>query len=138
MEVIDGDGLVLGRLASYVAVRLKEGEEVHVVNVEKIIISGTPENVLERYKIRKNIRGRRGKGPFYPRRPDQIMKRTVRGMLPFKTPRGRKQHKLFKAHVGVPKEFQKSKFVEVETARNLNLVMYIELGELSRSMGASF
>ena len=40
VTIIDGEGLVLGRLASTVSKRLLNGEEITIVNAEKIIISG--------------------------------------------------------------------------------------------------
>ena len=39
--VVDAEGAILGRLASKVAKRLLTGETVDIVNVEKIVISGS-------------------------------------------------------------------------------------------------
>ena len=39
--IIDGEGLVLGRLASKVSQLILAGESVTVLNAEKIIISGS-------------------------------------------------------------------------------------------------
>ena len=41
VTVIDGDGLLLGRLASMVARRAMSGEEIAIVNAEKAVISGS-------------------------------------------------------------------------------------------------
>ncbi|MDQ1371323.1 MAG: large subunit ribosomal protein, partial [Candidatus Thermoplasmatota archaeon] len=76
MVVIDADGLVLGRLSTHVAKRLMSGEEIHVVNAEKAIISGNMVQLLAHYKNRRE-RGTRNHGPFYPRSSDMILKRTV-------------------------------------------------------------
>ena len=47
MAVIDANGLILGRLASTVAKRLLSGdEEIHIVNAEKAVISGSRASTL--------------------------------------------------------------------------------------------
>ncbi len=79
-RIIDASNHILGRLSSYIAKRLLEGEKIVVVNAEKAIITGNPENVFERYK-EKYDRGSKEKGPYFPRHPEKIFKRTVRGML---------------------------------------------------------
>ena len=69
VTVINGDGLLLGRLASLVAQRGLAGEEIAIVNVEKVIISGSRARVLANYR-HKRERGASGDrwGPFVPRR----------------------------------------------------------------------
>ena len=136
--ILDGNGLVLGRLASYAAQKLKEGEEVVIVNAEKVLISGNEETVLARYKMKTDLRGIRGKGPFYPRMPDQIVKRTVRGMVPWKKAAGKDQMKRFKAYIGVPRELEKQKAIRVAEAVNPRLVKFVELGTISKNLGAKF
>ncbi|RLI06236.1 50S ribosomal protein L13, partial [Candidatus Bathyarchaeota archaeon] len=39
-SVIDASGLILGRMASIVAKRLLEGEQIEIVNAEKAVVSG--------------------------------------------------------------------------------------------------
>ena len=52
MKIIDGKDAVLGRLASYAAKEALKGEDIAIVNCEKIIITGnkafTRENFLEK------------------------------------------------------------------------------------------
>ena len=91
VTIIDGEGLVLGRLASTVSKRLLNGEEITIINAEKIIISGNKDYIYARYKQRvdrASISNPRDLGPKYPRRPDDIFRRTVRGMIPYKTAKG--------------------------------------------------
>ena len=40
MMIIDGEGCVLGRLASVTSKNLLEGEEVVILNAEKIMLTG--------------------------------------------------------------------------------------------------
>jgi large subunit ribosomal protein L13 len=107
--IIDGEGLVLGRLASKVSKKLLEGESITVLNADKILISGTKEWAYIKYKQRidrASISNPRTMGPKYPRRPDDIFRRTVRGMLPYKQSTGREAFKTLKVYVGVPNEFK--------------------------------
>lgn len=108
MLTIDANNAILGRLASYVASRLLEGEDVVILNAEKSIISGRPRRTYERYFQYANRRTRTNpqKGPFYPKSPDQIVKRTVRGMLPYKKTRGREAYRRLRVYVGIPSEFE--------------------------------
>ena len=102
MIVIDGEKCVLGRLASVTSKNLLEGEEVVVLNAEKIMLTGNKDWAYAKYKQRvdrASISNPRDLGPKYPRRPDDIFRRTVRGMLPFKKSKGKTAFKGLKAFV---------------------------------------
>ncbi|MBW6470980.1 MAG: 50S ribosomal protein L13 [Methanosarcinaceae archaeon] len=139
MTVIDADGLIMGRLASMVAKRLLAGEEIGIVNAEKAVISGTKVTTFEEYKVTR-VRGTREFGPYFPKRPDRILKRTVRGMLPYKRLRGKEAMDRLKIYVGVPSEFKDAELITVESANmnRLSSIKYVRLGELSTYLGAKF
>jgi len=139
MVVIDGDGLILGRLASLTAKRLLAGEHIHIINAEKVVISGSKRHILEHY-LEKRSRGTKEKGPYYPRRPDNIVKRTVRGMLPYKRRRGREALSNLRVYVGVPRELENESAERPEEARmeRLSTRKYVRLGEVSTFLGARF
>jgi large subunit ribosomal protein L13 len=132
MTVIDATGTPLGRLASVVAKRLLEGEEIFVINAEKAIIVGNKNEIKKRYGVKRDRGGTKRKGPFFPRMPDRILKRTVRGMLPYQISRGREAYKNFKAYIGVPNQFQKEK---AEKLNYETMSTYITLSELSQHLG---
>ncbi len=136
MVVIDADGLVLGRLSTHVAKRLMSGEEIHVVNAEKAIISGNMVQLLAHYKNRRE-RGTRNHGPFYPRSSDMILKRTVRGMLEYKKPSGRAAYRRLKVYVGVPRELRAEKAESVESAKKPEMVRYTTLGAIAKELGST-
>lgn len=108
ITVIDAADRVLGRLASIVAKKLLNGEEIVIVNAEKAVISGKPENTNE-YFLGKIHRGDRLKGPFYPRPPEQIFRRVVRGMLPWRKSRGQEAFRRLKVFSGQPAQFSDAK-----------------------------
>jgi large subunit ribosomal protein L13 len=139
MIVVDATGLVLGRLASVAAKSLLAGEEVKIVNAEKAIITGRKERVFSDYGQARS-RGSKERGPYFPRRPEMILKRTVRGMLPYKMGRGRDAMSRLRIYVGVPREFKGLQFEQPVGAkmRDESNNKYIELGTLSKRLGANF
>ncbi len=132
MAVIDATGSPVGRLATRLAKRLLEGEEIHVINAEKAIITGNMDEIKDRYLSRKERGGTKRKGPYFPRLPHLILKRTVRGMLPYQQPKGRKAYKRLKVYIGVPKELEGKEMEKIEYKKSTN---YITLKELSEYMG---
>ena len=85
MKIFDAENQILGRLSAIVAKDLLKGEKVFVVNCEKSVLSGNPKYKLSKY-LEKIQKGDVKKGPFFPKTPDGIFRRTVRGMLPVKKP----------------------------------------------------
>lgn len=136
-EVIDASGLIIGRLSTYVAKKLlKEKEtEIAIVNAERAIVSGNRKMVIERYKKKRELNHPR-KGPYFPRMPDRILKRTIRGMLPYQQPKGREALKRVKVYIGFPEELKGEKTESVDSARNKGLDQFVELAEISRILGA--
>lgn len=134
--IINAEDTILGRLASYAAKQVLLGEKVFVVNCEKVIISGTKKDILQEYKDKIRI-GNVFKGPFFPRRPDMIVRRTIRGMLPRKKPRGRNAYKNVICYLGIPENLKNEKFVTLEDANinKLKTLKYLQLKEISRIIG---
>lgn len=139
--IIDGEGLIMGRLASSISKKLLDGEEIVVLNAEKILISGNKEWAYARYKQRldrASISNPRKMGPKYPRRPDDIFRRTVRGMLPYRKTTGREAFKKLKVFVGIPKEFEGAEIFKIQEAEPKNIKKSIELGKMSKLLGSKF
>jgi ribosomal protein uL13 len=110
MKIIDGKDAVLGRLASFVAKRLLEGEEIIIVNCEKMIITGNKKKIQENFEKKRSKIGSGQKGPKVSRLSERIVKRAIRGMLSnHRKGRGKEAFKKIKCYVGVPKEYEKSK-----------------------------
>lgn len=131
-KIIDATGLVLGRMASIVAKRLLSGEKIIIVNAEKAVISGDKHMIVRQYNDYLQI-GHPGKGPLHPRRPDRIVKRAVRGMLPYKQPRGRDAFKRLRVYMGIPVELRDKPMETIpEASANKLKCRYITIQELSR------
>ncbi len=132
--VIDATGLILGRMATDVAKRALEGETVHIVNAEKAIVSGaSKKSIQDRYRFMREV-GTMRKGPYYPREPHMIVKRTVRGMLKYQQPRGRAAYKRIKAHIGVPKDLASESTIVVEDAQR-HPRTYMTVAEIATYLG---
>jgi len=134
VTIIDANGATLGRLSTNAAKRLLNGEEIAVINSEKAIISGKKRMIKEKYTQKREV-GTYRKGPFFPRMPDAIVKRTIRGMIPYQTPHGRTAFKKLKCYIGIPKEFEGKKFEKIENAEK-QPIDFITIEELSEYLGA--
>jgi len=133
--IVDASGLILGRMASIVAKRLLSGEPIIIVNAEKAILSGRRLSRVKEAKAFLDI-GHPGKGPFHPRRPDQIVRRSVRGMLPHRKPKGVNALRQLKVFLGVPVELKTTPFQTISAAQVGKLKCpYITIEELAKQIG---
>merc|ERR1711981_576849 len=116
--VIDCRSHLLGRLASTVAKELLSGQKIVLVRCELLNISGE----LFRNKLkwesfaRKRTATNPKKGPFHYRSPADLLKRTIRGMVPHKTARGAAAMERLTCFVGIPSPYDKKKRVVVPQA----------------------
>ncbi len=131
----DATGCVLGRLATHAAQDVLGGDEVVIVNCEDAIVTGRKNDVLERYK-KKYEAGTQRKGPHFPRVPDRLVKRTVRGMLPYDKPRGREAFKRLRCYIGEPEEVGDADAEVPEDARGDTHRPHVTVAEISRFLGA--
>ena len=117
--IVDGTDHIAGRLCSNVAKLLLQGNRVSVVNCDKIMISGKRKSIIEEYKAFLEISSilHPKHGPFHPRRPDTMISRMVRGMLPRKKPSGQAALKRLRAYIEVPKELKSVKKIQFENAK---------------------
>ena len=130
--IIDGTNAALGRLASYCAKQALQGNEMVVLNSEKVVISGRKEEIMEKYQILIAKGGSSQKGPRISRSSDLIVKRAIRGMLPnHRFGRGREAWKRIRCFVGIPKEYEKEKLIKSGKEKHSK---YIEIKELSKSL----
>ncbi len=138
--VIDAEGAILGRLASYVAKLALMGFRVHVVNVEKALVTGDKHMVIESYKLWLEVRTHKNPyrhAPHRPRNPINIFKKAVWGMLPKESWRGKQALKRVKAYIGVPEEFKGKEIVSIADTLvdQLKRSEYVTLAEIAKAMG---
>lgn len=133
--VLDAAGLVLGRMSGVVSKRLLQGERIMIVNAEKAIISGKRVSHVQEARLFLEA-GHLGHGPYHPRRPDQIIRRTIRGMLPWRKSKGREAYKRLRVFIGVPDEI-KGRPVETIPQANASKLRcpYFTVGEFAKEIG---
>ena len=134
--IINAEHLILGRFATVAAKKALMGEKVVIVNCEKAMITGAKSRILADYKERKD----RGtyKGPFMPRLADRFVRRTIRGMLPYKQPKGKAAYDNISCHIGIPKEYEGKEFAVLKEAdvSKLTSQKYISVRDVCRYLGA--
>ena len=75
-------------------------------------------------------------GPFHPRRPDTMMERMIRGMLPRKKPSGLAAHKRLRTHIGVPDSVRSLKKIRIPKAQIRRAApRYTSMADLGRTIG---
>jgi large subunit ribosomal protein L13 len=135
ITLINADGLIVGRMASKVAKKLLNGEKVIIVNAGKAVISGKKKSKVAEAKTFLEV-GSPRQGPFHYRRPDRILRKTVRGMLPFKKPKGKTALKKLKVFIGVPEDLKDHQMATFKEAQAANLKgPYFTLAELAKEIG---
>ncbi|GAB7090796.1 50S ribosomal protein L13 [Halorubrum luteum] len=136
--VVDARDCILGRVASEVAQKVLAGETVAVVNAERAVITGNEETTMETYHTRANLGS--DSGPYYPKRPDRIFKRSIRGMLPYKTEEGQEALSNVRVYVGNPYERDEdieSVVLDGTSLDRLSNIKFTTLGKISESLGAN-
>merc|ERR1711899_710927 len=139
--VVDGRGHLMGRLSSIVAKLILTGNKVVVVRCEGINMSGNfyrnKLKYLDFLKKRCNVKPSRG--AFHFRAPSKIFWRTVRGMTPHKTERGKDALKRLQTFEGVPPPYDKKKKMVIPSALKVLRLKagrrFCSLGRLGHEVG---
>ena len=109
-QLIDATDRILGRFCSQIAKKALLGEKIVIINAKDAIISGNKENIHDNYLKRLNVSTATNptRGPFWPRRPDTLMRETIKKMLPRKKLRGKEALKRVHVYIeDIPERFQK-------------------------------
>ncbi len=135
--VIDAEGAVVGRLASYVALRLRgkhranftphvdTGDHVVVINAEKVVFTGKKLEDKTYYRhtgyaggVKEVTAGKLLAGKF----PERVIEKAVERMLPKESPLARKQLSKLRVYAGSahPHEAQKPEVVDFKSKNRKN------------------
>ena len=128
--IIDAANAPLGRIASYATKQALLGNLVSIVNCNNALISGRKKSILEEYREARARGGSALKGPNFPKSPERIMKRTVRGMLKYKTGRGRDALKRVLCYNDLPQEYQDAKIISFPKIFKIKTLTLKELSNL--------
>ncbi len=127
--------MIFGRLASQIAKKLVRGEEIHLVNAEKLIVVGNPKEIGQRYLTKRGLKnkGTPEHSPVWSRVPHLLVKRMIRGMLPMKSSRGKAALAKLKVYKGNPKNLQVS--MKIENAEYDGISRHITVYEICKGIG---
>ncbi len=129
--VIDASNALLGRLASYAAKQALIGREVIIVNCAGAVISGNSPFILSLYRARRARGGSAMNGPNFPRSPERIVKRTIRGMLPYNNARGIAAWKRVKCYNDIPEAYASASHIKAGKEKPIKT---LKLEELSKNL----
>ena len=129
--IIDARDAVLGRLGSTVAKYLLKGNSVSIIYSEEVIISGNKADILEKIVKWRKKGGSSQKGPKVSKMPDRLLKRMIRGMLPWNRTGGKEAYKRLMCYTGSGefKEEELKNAIKVETKKP---VKYMKMGEITK------
>ncbi len=136
--VFDANKKIVGRFASVIAKNLLNGKTVAVINAEKALISGNKNDLLKKYRTRLNIKETMNpeNSPYWSKKPDILMKRIIRGMLPYKSSHGKEAYKRLKVFISVPEIFKDKSCVEMVSKDTKTMYMNtMSIKELSELLG---
>jgi large subunit ribosomal protein L13 len=138
-SVYDAKGKILGRFASAMARELIAGKSIAVINAERAIIVGNRSVIVKKYFTRLNLQEKENPeySPYWSRRPDMLVKRAIRGMLPKKAG-GRSAYRKLMVFIGTPGQLAKVKPIEIR-AKDANAIYmpHVTMEELSHILGYS-
>lgn len=135
---VDATNQIAGRLSSKVAKLLISGRRVVVVNAEKSLISVSRTSVVRQWQEKLEIASHVNPiyGPIHPRRPDNILKRMIRGMVPRKKMKGVLAMKRLRVYVGLPEGVDVAKLTQFkDTTAPRPVPVYVTMKELSKTLG---
>ena len=139
-SVYDAKDKILGRFASAVARELIAGKSIAVINADRAVLIGDKRVITKRYFTRLNFQEKQNPehSPYWSRRSDMLVKRAIRGMLPYEKATGRSAYRRLLVFTGVPEQLAKSKPIEIKE-KDLNTIYmpHMTIKELSLALGYS-
>jgi large subunit ribosomal protein L13 len=136
--VVDATNCIAGRMCSHVSKLLLQGNKVAIVNAEKAMLSGNRYKTIDSYKEHLEINSVTNPihGPFHPRRPDTIISKMVRGMVPKRKPDGIGAFKRLRVYMGVPDSMKEAKMESFDDSKITKPESYyISIAEVAKQIG---
>jgi large subunit ribosomal protein L13 len=138
LVIVDATNCIAGRMCSHVSKLLLQGNKVAIVNAEKAMLSGNRYKTIDSYKEHLEINSVTNPihGPFHPRRPDTIISKMVRGMVPKRKPDGIGAFKLLRVYMGVPDRMKEAKMESFDDSKITKPESYyISIAEVAKQIG---
>lgn len=126
--IIDAKNAILGRLSSYAAKQLLLGKDIAIVNCDDVLVSGKPLTTILEYREKRQKGSANFKGPFFPKSPERIVKRTIRGMLSHRQGRGKQALKKVMCYNNIPAEYAGLKMISAGKEKNTRTTKLKDIG----------
>ena len=139
--VIDCKGHLLGRVAALAAKEILNGQKIVFVRAEEMNISGSLQRnvLLHSHSIKKRMNTNHRRGPFHFCAPSRFLYFALRGMIPYKTTRGKIALRRVKIYEGVPPRYQKVKKLVIPGALTVLRLKpgrkFTRVGDLAQKFG---
>jgi large subunit ribosomal protein L13 len=136
--IVNAENSIAGRICSRVSKLLLQGNRVTIVNADKAMLSGNRFANIRAYKENLEINSATNPihGPFHPRRPDTILTRMVRGMVPKRKPSGIEAFKRLRVYIGIPQELRNTKSETFDDCKVTKAAFYyITVGDVAKEIG---
>ncbi|MCL4383564.1 MAG: 50S ribosomal protein L13 [Candidatus Marsarchaeota archaeon] len=137
-DVYDAQKEILGRLGSIVAKELLNGKNIVIINAEKALITGSKKDIIKKYRTRLNLieKANPTHSAYWSRRPDLLVKRVIRGMLPYRKPSGKAAYRRLNVFIGVPEHINTTNIIKlnIKDARKI-FVRTLSINDLSNLLG---
>ena len=118
--IVDGKGISMGRLSSFVAKQALKGEEIQVINCNQVLITGKFETTKREFEEKRNRIGHSQKGPKHLKSSERIVKRAIRGMLPnHREGRGKIAFKKIRCYNAIPKELENKEITQLNKVKKI-------------------
>jgi len=130
--IIDATGGVVGRMASFSAKKLLLGSTVVIVNCDEAIVTGPRKALIEQYRMKRTYGGTSHKGPYYSRVPERMVRRAIRGMLPWPKARATEAFKRAMCFNGVPSNYASKE--KLSFKKEIKDQKFMKLKEISKLM----
>jgi len=137
MMIVNANELVAGRLASKVAKAIVRGENVTVINAEKLVIVGNKESIAAKYTVKVDaaVLSNPHFGPKYDRIPSKMFRRMVRNMLPTKKRAKDRMIKQLKTFNGSAKGIDEKSAITFEDIKFNHRNNYMQLKDVALLIG---
>ena len=138
LVVVDATNCIVGRMCSQVSKLLLKGNWVTVVNAEKAMLSGNRYMIVNLYKEQLEINSVTNPihGPFHPRRPDTMITKIVRGMLPKRKASGIEAFKRLRVYISTPEDLKNTKMESLNYSKvTKQSSQYITVGDVAKQIG---
>lgn len=136
--IVDATNCIAGRMCSHVSKLILQGSRVAIVNAEKAMLSGNRYRTIELYKEHLEINSVTNPihGPFHPRRPDTILSKMVRGMIPKRKSSGLTAYGRLRVYIGIPEEMRNAKMELFSDSKITKPESYyLSVGDVAKQIG---